>query len=256
MEDSTQAIQEMLDRGGNVKVPAGDYWIDAIKSLTVPGGTNVDLSGVTLRAIPNDKDRYSILTIKAENVTVRFGTLIGDRDAHGAETGEWGHCLSILGGVNVSVTGTLFTNAWGDGIYIGGPSENVVLDSVDTSRCRRQGLSITSARDVRVIDSSFEATGGTRPGDGIDIEPNPGNVIESVSILRCRLAYNENVGIEVAGKRGTVRDVTIANCSYVWQQPLKIDGVPEAGKYKPSFWAKLLGFFRIWTLHPTSARIA
>ena len=52
--------------------------------------------GATLKAIPNNQKKYSILTISGvSNVAVIGGTLEGERDQHKGNGGEWGMGIKI-----------------------------------------------------------------------------------------------------------------------------------------------------------------
>jgi len=63
---------------------------------------------------------------------------------------------------------------------------------------RRQGLSITSARRVRVVDCVFGETAGTAPQYGVDLEPNhPTDVLDRIFIVRPTTRANVGGGIMV-----------------------------------------------------------
>ncbi|MFZ5893805.1 MAG: DNRLRE domain-containing protein [Myxococcota bacterium] len=95
---------------------------------------------------------------------------------------EHGHCLAFLGAKNAEVTNMKFEDCSGDGVYVGHGkvarfSDNVLITNVHTKRALRNGLSITSAKNVVVDNSSFnDAThfpnGRKLPNAGIDLEPN------------------------------------------------------------------------------------
>ena len=88
----------------------------------------------------------------------------------------------------------------GDGFYMGGPpgkpAENITIEYCGAFDNRRQGLSITSARNVKVEDSTFADTHGTPPAAGIDLEPNNANSwLDHVEIVNVRTESNSGGGI-------------------------------------------------------------
>ncbi len=193
-------------------VPDGVYMIDAVTGITIGSDTTISLSsGAIIKAIPNDKTRYRILRInQASNVTVIGGTLIGERDEHKGDDGEWGMGIHMRGATNVVIDGVTVKNMWGDGFYINQSSRNIVLCSVTADNNRRQGMSITSADGVKIINSIFKNTEGTKPQAGIDIEPNKNNTVSNVQILNSQFLNNKGAGIIIyAGK--SKRDKFVKN---------------------------------------------
>lgn len=184
-------------------IPDGVYMIDAVAGISVGSDTTLRLSsGAIIKAIPNDNTRYSILRInQASNVTVIGGTLIGERDEHKGVDGEWGMGIHMRGASNVVIDGVTVKNTWGDGFYINQRSRNIELCSVTAENNRRQGMSITSADGVKILNSTFKNTQGTQPQAGIDIEPNENNTVSNVKILNSQFINNKGTGIIIyAGK--------------------------------------------------------
>jgi parallel beta-helix repeat protein len=157
------------------------------------------------------------------DVEISGGRILGERDAHLGNTGEWGHGIALYGAKQVTVRDIHISRCWGDGISIGGgrvdpdnkrekpsPSEDIVLARVTCNGNRRQGLSIGHSRDVRVYDCEFSDTGGTKPECGIDIEPDPPHEVHRVLIENCRIRGNAGSGIQVFKR---VHDVTIRGCT-------------------------------------------
>jgi polygalacturonase len=204
--DDTKAIQRAIDAalkvgGGVVHVPNAIYMINTAP----PGPSGLSLgNGITLdfapravfKAIPNAARNYTILGIrKSAHVRVQGGILIGDRAQHLGADGEWGHCLQISDGAyDIAIIGTQSRECWGDGFYIGRAS-NVVLYAVIADHNRRQGLSITAASYLKVINSTFSNTRGTKPESGIDIEPNANEKIYNLTIEGSRIFGNSGSGI-------------------------------------------------------------
>ncbi|NUS38012.1 MAG: right-handed parallel beta-helix repeat-containing protein [Lysobacter sp.] len=98
------------------------------------------------------------------------------------------------------------SNCTGDGVCIGGASNDVVISNIVSTNNRRQGLSITNCTGIKVYDSEFSYTNGTSPECGIDIEPDLGYSCSDVWIENCSLVGNAKYGLNVY-KRAS--DVTL-----------------------------------------------
>lgn len=221
--DDTRAFQKAIDAlpadGGTVDVPAGDYLIDALVSVKLRSRMHLALApGARLMAKPNDAERAYVITAQhLQDVEISGGRLIGERGAHRGTTGEWGHGIAIRGCERVTIRDIHVSHCWGDGISIGStkhaggilPSNDVVIERVQCVGNRRQGLTIGRSRRVRVYDSHFLDTGGTLPGAGIDVEPDPGEIARDVLIARCVMRNNEGPGV-VLYKH--VFDATVRDC--------------------------------------------
>jgi hypothetical protein len=126
--------------------------------------------------------------------------VISDRARY--TSGEWRHGVYIFGAERVRIEGLESSGHGGDGFYIGGPpgkaSSDVMLIGCNADNNRRQGLSITSAQHVRVIDCEFTNTAGTAPQFGIDLEPNdPPDMLNDILILRAQTRNNSGGGIMI-----------------------------------------------------------
>lgn len=240
MSDNAR-LQKLIDEGQ--PIPAGRYEIDAAKPLQLKGGV-LNLTGVTLAAMPNALEKYAVLVISGKNVSLRGGTIIGDRKQHNGTTGEWGHGIRVREAEDVEILGTSCRECWGDGFYIGNNSKDITIASCTSIGNRRQGLSITDAKNVTVKNSSFHDTGGTRPGDGIDIEPDAGGAVTDVRITGCTFQRNEGVHVEIAWKKGKVERILVKNNSFDNSaRPLKIQGD------SPTLWQRiteLWGDYSTW----------
>ncbi len=233
MKAQNDYLQELISKGGNVKIPPGTYWVDASveEGLRVYSDTKLDLTGVVLRAIPNDLPRYFILRLDyASDVTVTGGKLVGERYKHtpkkrpewptrpndpSSPFGEWGMGISVKQSKRIGISGVTITACWGDGIYIQ-QADDVIVKGVRCTANRRQGMSIIAGSHIDVIDSVFENTSGTKPSAGIDIEPdNSGHALADIMIRNCHLRNNRN-GLEFALKkaRSKARDIRYVNCKF------------------------------------------
>ncbi|WP_049623640.1 right-handed parallel beta-helix repeat-containing protein [Frateuria defendens] len=210
-QDDTAAIQAAIDalpaEGGTVTVPPGIYLVDAARSIVLRSGTRLRMAPqAQLQAMPNGLERSCVLKVlQVSNVEIVGGRIVGERDQHRGDTGEWGHGICIRAAHQVSVRDIQVTDCWGDGVFIGATgrrgsaveSTDIELRRVVCDRNRRQGLSITPCRRVGVIDCIFRNTEGTRPQSGIDIEPQTQGMAQDIRIEGCTLSGNQGCGLEL-----------------------------------------------------------
>jgi polygalacturonase len=226
------AIDEAGGTGGTVFVPNGTYMVDAVGKdrLALKSDMTLKMSkNATLKAIPNDSDKYSILSISGvANITVTGGTLEGDREEHEGKSGEWGLGIRIdRDASHITVSGLIAKKMWGDGFYVQGAS-NVKFCSVIADGNRRQGLSIISVEGLLVLNSTFKNTQGTRPSAGIDFEPNEADQrVTEVRIERSQFLDNAGPGILIAGKKGAVAKVELTRNVFKGNQPIVVKNAPE-----------------------------
>lgn len=223
VHDDTAALQAAIDAlpasGGTVLVPAGDFVIDPTRRLRLRSRMHLSLdAGTRLLAQPNAAERaYVIEANQVDNVEVSGGRIVGDRRTHLGTRGEWGHGIMLRGATAVTLRDLHISQCWGDGVSIGAaktdggaiPSRDVVIARVRCIANRRQGLTIGRSRMVRVSDCEFSETGGTKPGCGIDIEPDPGDVARDILIARCVVRSNAGAGIQLYRRSA---EVTVRDC--------------------------------------------
>ena len=111
----------------------------------------------------------SNITIVATGATLRMRKMEYLPPAY--EKAEWRHTLSINGASDVTVIGGTYLEAGGDGIYVDGGglsnhSRNILLSRVTADGAWRNGLSVISAINLTVADSTFQNTAGTNPQCG------------------------------------------------------------------------------------------
>lgn len=199
--DNTSLFQALLGNGNRtIHVTPGDY---VTGSLNIPANTILKLDpGVIIRDSGQLTDAQRLINIRSENVRIEGpgATVIANRADY--TSGEQRHGVFIFGAKNVVIDGLQSMSHGGDGFYIGGPpgspSTDITLRACTADNNRRQGLSITSARRVLVVDGEFKNTNGTAPEFGIDLEPNaPVDYMDEITILRPHTAGNNGGGIMV-----------------------------------------------------------
>lgn len=207
--DDTKQIQEAIDYvsnkgGGVVNFPKGKYLIDAVKSIQLRDNITLKFKrGSTLKALPNNAAGYEILRIHDVKSVAILGKvkIIGERNDHLGNTGEWGMGISIKGSENVRVENSLIQDCWGDGLYIGKTekknfSKNITIKNVEFQDNRRQGISVISAINLSIINPVINNTNGTAPESGIDLEPNhPSEYLQNIKIVNPSTNGNEGYGL-------------------------------------------------------------
>jgi hypothetical protein len=180
------------------------------KTLLITGQSRIDASGLDMRTgshlrfAPNASIKllahnevfYQMLRIwDVRKVVLENATLDGSKELNSAKKdpaqGGYGMGISIAGSSDVAILSTATVNCWGDGIYIANSyaqkdkcSSAIRVIDHRASRCRRQGVSIISGRDVLFENPLWENIGGTDPSAGLDIEPNSNqDVLENIRIV-------------------------------------------------------------------------
>ncbi|WP_372780325.1 right-handed parallel beta-helix repeat-containing protein [Priestia aryabhattai] len=206
--DDTKNIQNAINLinekgGGTVKFSKGTYYIDALQSLHLRSNVTLDFDkGVILKALPNSSSSYEIIRINnVTDVTLNgHVNIIGDRKEHQGNTGEWGMGISIKGSNNITINDVRISDCWGDGIYIGSSDSNqtntnISINNPVLDNNRRQGISVISAINLKIVKPYITNTNGTKPASGIDLEPN--NKMErmqNISILNPSTKGNQGYG--------------------------------------------------------------
>lgn len=203
--DDTAAFQAAINalpaNGGTVIVPDGTYMIDATKGINLRSNVRLALWGnAYLKAIPNDASFAAVVKVwNASNVEIVGGHILGERNQHQGTNGL-GYGISIQESDTVYVHDITVSDSWGDGVLVGTtsgwrtftPVSNVTLNHVTVTNSRRQGLTITAANQVYVVNSSFSGSNGTAPQAGIDIEPQ---TIGSATRVRIeKSGFSNNMG--------------------------------------------------------------
>ena len=109
---------------------------------------------------------------------------------------EWRHAIWLDSSARgVSLRGLRVAESGGDGLYIGGAHDVEVLDCVFDQHYR-QGMSVISARGLRVERTVFSNTNGTAPMAGIDVEPDfPDQQVTGMLLLDVALHNNQGGGL-------------------------------------------------------------
>lgn len=183
--------------------------------LVICDNTTVVLNG-TIQMEPNSFQGCKVIEIRGNNVLLKgHGTIIGDKDTHRGSLGEWGMGISVLKSKNARVFGLTVKNCWGDCVYIGEKSQMIVIEECTLDNARRQGISITSANNVKIRNNTISHIAGTLPEYGIDIEPDPGEFCVNVIVDRVSISYCKGGILSWGGAPGAfVEGITIKSCKF------------------------------------------
>lgn len=173
-----------------VTIEQGNYSIKLGKNhetgICVKSNTTLVLNG-TIHLKSNAFSNYNVIEVTGNNITIKgTGTIIGDKNTHIGKAGEWGMGLNVSSGSNVCIYGLTIKDCWGDCIYIGNKSKNIIIDACTLLNGRRQGISITSADTAYISNCMIKYIAGTDPEYAIDIEPNKNDSVTFVRIEKCR----------------------------------------------------------------------
>lgn len=182
--DDTEAINSALNCSGVISFSTKTYLVDASIFLNVKSNSVINLNWATIKVIPNNLPRHYAFNVEnVENVVIQNGVVIGERDEHTGDEGEWGFGIRIQNSKNVSVRNVTIKDFWGDGICLGGVNKDIIIEKCQISNCRRQGISICGAENIIVANCYIANINGTDPQSCIDVEPNDGETAKNVLII-------------------------------------------------------------------------
>ena len=202
--DYTANIQKGMDENTNVYMPDFPLLINE-KGIIVNSNSRIIFKPHSaLLMKPNSLPYYVILKVfNASNVIIESPVIIGERNQHIGNSGEWGMGLQITASKNIKIISPKISNCWGDGLYIGGDEsntcENVRIINAKIDNCRRNGISITDGNNIRITKPIISNMNGALPMSGIDIEPNNDKAtIDNILISNPITLSNESCGIIIS----------------------------------------------------------
>lgn len=138
------------------------------------------MNGSIIKIEPNDQKNYGIISIYGvNNVSISNGILIGDRYEH-IYTGDSNHAfgmgIDIRGSQDISISNVYIYNMIGDGIFIdqykSKKSNNININNCTIYNNRRQGITVTTADNVHIINNEIYNINEIAPSAGICLEKN------------------------------------------------------------------------------------
>lgn len=178
----------------------------------------VDFGQSTLKLLQNSLPAWQVISaVDSKNLTIKNGTIIGDRKEHiylaresglsqQYETHGHAHGMRLVRCENVYVENMDISNMAGDGICISGKATSVTnISNCNIHHCRRQGITVSVSDTTNVINTKIQHIGtsdgvnGTSPMAGIDIEPSPREtkIAKNVNLDNVSITNVTNFGLVV-----------------------------------------------------------
>lgn len=210
--DSTTGMQAFFTacrlQSGNQRIGrlhTGTYKITAAIST----GSNISIEfepGVIFDASGLPNETTSLFNVAAQTSVYMEGNGAVLKGARATAVVEGNSAAFFLyGAKNVDIRNFQIQDFATDGITVtgdnsgSGPCENVVIYNCKVSNCRRNGMSIISAKGCTVIGGEYKTSNGAPAGPfaGIDIEPNSNSFLQGVELINVRTSGNLGPGIQV-----------------------------------------------------------
>ena len=210
--NATEAFRQALLSADPVVIiddQGSDWMIDPIKVFDVTDKIIVFEPGVTVRARPgafSASNAIMLNLVRPVGLEMYGNGATLDMNKSEYTTGEGRHAVALVAADGVTISDFTISDSGGDGLYIAGHapplrtySSNIYVDNVVFDNHRRQGMSIISAENVFVSNSTFSNTIGTLPEAGVDLEPNqPYHRLVNINFDRSRFVNNGHAGFVVA----------------------------------------------------------
>jgi hypothetical protein len=210
--DDTAAIQSAIDHAiandqGLIfpRTSGNIYLVDEANSsycLLINGSIDIEIeSSVTIQTTTTIGVAVAVFRLNGASNTKISGygaTILGKRASYSPQS-EGRHAFYVDGGQEITIQGIKCLDMGSDGVYLGGNTRYVTVKDVTTDNCRRNGISITAARNILIEHCKLLNTNGVDPQMGIDIEPNNNNDFCNDIIVKDCFAYNNtNHGYNVS----------------------------------------------------------
>lgn len=195
--DYTDIVQTVLNRYKVVVFPDFPLLISN-KGLNLRSNSTIYFKKNSVLLLKGSAiSSYSVLRIyNVENVKIYNARIEGDRNFITSRKGEWGMGIRIQNSRNVQIFSPYIKNCWGDGIYIGQDSKqsretsDVLIEGGIIDNCRRNSISITCGKNIRIRSILLANSNGTLPMSGLVIEPNFNSDYIQQILLDNIISYN------------------------------------------------------------------
>jgi hypothetical protein len=200
--DETASIQAAVDASPLVLFEPRVYCVNARTGVRLPSERTLRLNGATVGVLPGCVQHCKAFeTVPgSSNVRVQDGVIEGDlAPAVGFSIGFRADSVTGLELENLT-----FRRWRTDGVWLGGNlgTHDARLYRVTVEDFGRNGVSIVNGSRFVVERSVFRRSNpGANPGAGIDVEPNPGDLVQHLTILDS-LAEDVTVGFYLHSGRG------------------------------------------------------
>ena len=154
------------------------YLIDG--DLTINSNTDIIGNNATILRKPTELTGYNMLLLQnVENINIKDLNIVGDKNDHLGEDGEWGYGITIWESKNINIDNCNIYDTWGDGIYVGlkyfvTPTEetkNIKINNCLIDGVSRNGITLGSGKNIYINNCIIKNITRTFPKSAIDIEP-------------------------------------------------------------------------------------
>lgn len=200
----TVYLQKAIDENEIVIIPDFSVMIDQ-RGLNIKSGKTIIFqknSQIVFNGVVKGKywdvlKVYNVKDVKIINANIR-----GSRNISAEQSGEWSAGISILNSKNITIINPKIYDTYGDGIFIGsengGSSEDIYVTGGWINNVRRNGISVTSGKNIFLKKILISNTNGTAPASGVDIEPSiEDDIITNVNLNDIFTFNNEVAGIVI-----------------------------------------------------------
>lgn len=208
------AIDWAHDEGySQVILPAGKYLVGEDASDIYQAGIDIHdntefifATGAMVGIETNNKWNYCVLRLNGDNIIIRGGTIVGDRNTHiftpresdGSTAHDEGHGICVWNNNNVLIENMTIRDVTGDGSLVL-ESKDVTFTENDIYNNRRQGISVVGGVRINISENEIHHINGTSPQFGIDIE-GAGRVDEDILIQNNN--FHHNAGGDIVNTSG------------------------------------------------------
>ncbi|NMM48041.1 right-handed parallel beta-helix repeat-containing protein [Marinigracilibium pacificum] len=116
------------------------------------------------------------------------------------------HGIEINNSKSISIINAKITEIYGDGIYIGNNSSNILIEKCEISKNGRQGIAVTNGQDIIIKNNIFDQIRRAH----IDLECNqPTDIINNIIIENNTFGNKRLKWIAAGSSKGKVSNVTV-----------------------------------------------
>jgi Right handed beta helix region len=203
-ENATYRIDAGLDirRIGSITIEGNDATL-----VSPDDGTTADPPSRAQRsAWP--RNRRIITLAGVDHVTIRNLTIDGPNDTAVFDPKLEGQAAVFVARSDfVMLDGVTVREVWGDGVYVTGGSQGVVVVNSDFDGIGRQGVAVVQGSDIQVASNRFDRVARSV----IDLEPTRNGEVRDVEIRDNTIGDYANFVLAAAGGGPNVVDVTLAD---------------------------------------------
>ncbi|MFM2394363.1 MAG: hypothetical protein RLZZ546_2345, partial [Bacteroidota bacterium] len=192
-----------------------DPWnVKPLKFFDLKNKSIIIEDGVVVSAIKGafaDEGAVLLKFIRCQNISILgYGAqfVMNKEEYIAYNNSEYRHGISLENCVNIAIKGLIIRDTGGDGIYVGGAnywqdnltySKDILIEDIQCINNYRQGMSITSVENMKVLNCHFSKTKGTLPEAGVDVEPfEPYQRIINLEFKNCKFYENNWAGLAIA----------------------------------------------------------